>query len=209
MQKFVALGIFSALGLALALTSLSASAQIPALGATAAGQAPAAASVIPIDQQPSKEQLAKLFDAMRVRDQMKAMRTMVPSMVQQQIKEQSRQMSAGTKLSPDQQVRAEKIIARYTERAMDVYPPEEMIDDMTGIYQRHLSREDVEGMIAFFTSPAGQHLLDQQPVIMQEYMPVVMKRVTERSKTLTAEMMKEMAAATQSVKPAATKPANK
>ena len=35
-------------------------------------------------------------------------------------------------------------------------------------------------------SPAGQHLLDAQPKIAQEYMPLVMQRTQERTKTLTA-----------------------
>jgi hypothetical protein len=207
-REFVTLGIVAALGIGLALTGLPTNAQAPATPAEAA-QTPVAASVVSADQQPTKEQLAKLFDAMRVKQQIQSVQKVVPTMIQQQIKEQSRQMTAGANLTPEQQTRTEKIMGKYTEKAMSVYSPDEMIDDMTGIYQRHLSREDVDGMIAFFTSPAGQHLLDQQPVIMQEYMPLVMKRVAERSKTLTAEMMKEMAEVTQSAKPAKTKPANK
>ena len=207
-REFVTLGIVAALGIGLALTGLPTNAQAPATPAEAA-QTPAAASMVPADQQPTKEQLAKLFDAMRVKQQIQSVQKVVPTMIQQQIKEQSRQMTAGANLTPEQLTRTEKIMGKYTEKAMSVYSPDDMIDDMTGIYQRHLSREDVDGMIAFFTSPAGQHLLDQQPVIMQEYMPLVMKRVAERSKTLNAEMMKEMAEVTQSAKPAQTKPANK
>src|ERR1019366_5678346 len=193
-REFVTLGIVAALGIGLALTGLPTKAQAPATPAEAA-QTPAAASMVPADQQPTKEQLAKLFDAMRVKQQIQSVQKVVPTMIQQQIKEQSRQMTAGANLTPEQLTRTEKIMGKYTEKAMSVYSPDDMIDDMTGIYQRHLSREDVDGMIAFFTSPAGQHLLDQQPVIMQEYMPLVMKRVAERRKTLNAEMMKEMAEA--------------
>ena len=72
-------------------------------------------------------------------------------------------------------------------------PPDEMLADMTAIYQQHLSKDDVDGMIAFYNSPAGQHLLDAQPVIAQEYMPLVMSKVSERSQAMTKEMMKEMA----------------
>jgi hypothetical protein len=51
----------------------------------------------------------------------------------------------------------------------------------------------VDAFITFYSSPPGQHLLDSQPAIMQEYMPVAMKRVNERSNKLSAEMMKDIA----------------
>jgi len=180
--------------------------QTSASAAPAATQADQAAStVIPVDQQPTKEQLAKLFEVMRLKEQMQTMRKMMPAMVQQQIKDQTSAMEsslpAGTKLTPKQRADMESLISRYVEKAVNIYPVEEMIDDMSGLYQQHLSRDDVDGMIAFFSSPVGQHLLDQQPVIAKEYMPLVMKRVSERSQALTKEMMKELATMTEIAKP--------
>jgi hypothetical protein len=149
------------------------------------------------DQQPTAEQLAKLFDVMRIRGQMQSMPQIVPAMIQQQIKTTMGQteaaLSAGKKLTPEQQAAMEKVMNKYVGKAMDLYPPDEMVADMTVLYQQHLSRNDVDGMIAFYSSPAGQHLLDAQPVIAREYMPMVMSRVTERSKAMMKEMMKEMA----------------
>jgi hypothetical protein len=79
------------------------------------------------------------------------------------------------------------------QKAFSLYPVSEMLDDMSGLYQRHLTRSDVDAFIAFYASPAGQHLLDAQPAIMQEYMPLVISRMQERSKTLNEEFVKEMA----------------
>jgi hypothetical protein len=163
-----------------------------------AGQARGApVSAIPADQQATKEQLAKLFEVMRIRDQMQSMRQIVPAMIQQQIKETMSEteatLSAGKKLTPEQRAAMEKVMNKYVGKAMDLYPPDEMVADMTVLYQQHLSRDDVDGMIAFYSSPAGQHLLDAQPVIAKEYMPLVMSRVSERSKVMMKEMMKEMA----------------
>jgi len=61
----------------------------------------------------------------------------------------------------------------------------------------------VDGLIAFYSSPAGQHLLNAQPAIAQEYMPIVMGKVQERSVAMTKEMMKEMAEIAPAAKPAA------
>jgi hypothetical protein len=63
---------------------------------------------------------------------------------------------------------------------------------MSDIYQRYLSRTDVEAFIVFYSSQPGQDLLNMQPVIMKQYMPVVMKRTQERTKALTDEMIKDM-----------------
>jgi hypothetical protein len=183
--------------------------------ATTSSPDQAAAGTIPADQQPTKEQLAKLFDAMRVREQMQSMRQIVPGMISQQIRSAMKQTEAelptGTKLTPEQHQQMQDVMTKYVGRAMDLYPADEMMADMTTIYQQHLSKDDVDGLIVFYSSPAGQHLLDAQPVIAKEYMPMVMGKVTERSQAMTKEMMKEMAEivpARQAVsKPAAKAPA--
>jgi hypothetical protein len=169
--------------------------------------------LVPLDQQPTKEQLAKLFDAMRIREQMQSMRQIVPGMVAQQIQAAMKQTEAdlppGTKLTPEQREAMQKVMSKYVGKAMDLYPTDEMLADMTTIYQQHLSKDDVDGLITFYSSAAGQHLLDAQPVIAKEYMPMVMGKVTERSQAMTKEMMKEMAEIVPSTKPAAAKPAAK
>jgi len=193
--------------------ALAQSVQPTVQAGSAAQTEQAPAGVIPPDQQPTKEQLAKLFDAMRLREQMQSMRQIVPGMVQQQIKSAMQQtetnLPAGTTLTPEQREGMEKVMSKYVGKAMDLYPADEMQTDMIGIYQRHLSRDDVDGMIAFYSSPAGQHLLDAQPVIVQEYMPLVMAKVTERSQAMTKEMMKEMAEFAPAKQAAPTKPAAK
>ncbi len=98
-------------------------------------------------------------------------------MVESQMREQLKTRSAvagGAKITAEQRAAMEQISHKYLEKAMNIYSIDEMISDMTSIYQGYLSREDVDGMIAFYSSSAGQHLLDAQPKIAQEYMPLVM-----------------------------------
>lgn len=205
--------IAGAAGLAISACALGQSGTSAEQADTPAQAGSAAGATIPPDQQASKEQLAKLFDAMRLREQMQSMRQMVPGMVQQQIKAAMQQteadLPAGTKLTAEQRKGIENIMSKYVGKSMDLYPPEEMLTDMTVIYQRHLSKDDVDAMIAFYSSPAGQHLLNAQPRIAQEYMPMVMSKVTERSQAMTKEMMKEMAEIVPSAKQGAAKPAGK
>ena len=79
-------------------------------------------------------------------------------------------------------------------KAFQIYPAEEMLSDMKTVYQHHFTSDDIYGILTFYRSPAGQHLLEQQPSIMKEYMPLVMGRVQERSKKLSDDLVKEMSA---------------
>lgn len=48
--------------------------------------------------------------------------------------------------------------------------PDDLVEMLVPIYMKNLSTSDVEEMIRFYSSPAGQHFLDKQPVIMTESM---------------------------------------
>jgi len=152
--------------------------------------------VIPADRQASKEELDKLFTVMRIREQFENSMKALPSMLQQQVKVQARQVTANLpedqKPTAQQQADIDKLTQKYMDKAIHLYPVDEMLSDMSDIYQRYLSRTDVEAFIAFYSSQPGQDLLNMQPVIMKQYMPLVMKRTQERSKALTDEMIKDM-----------------
>jgi len=201
------------IGMGVALASWTVSAQAPE--AQQAGEsAPDAvtAQVIPPDQQPTQEQLAKLFEVMRVKEQLASVTKMMPALMQQQMQAQAKQMQKGhpemASMTEEQQQASAKVMSKYMGRVMNLYTPDEMTADMAAIYQKHLTQADVDGMIAFYSSPAGQHMLDVVPVIMKEFMPVVMQRINERIKPLTDEMTKEMAEISKSTPPA-DKPAQK
>ena len=53
-----------------------------------------------------------------------------------------------------------------------VTPIGEMLDAMVPIYQKHLSKGDLESILAFYSSPVGRKLLREQPAMMQESMEV-------------------------------------
>ncbi len=171
---------------------------------------PEAAAVIPADQQATKEQLTKLFEVMKVRDQMASVTKMMPTLVQQQMQEQMKQMMKDhpemATMSPEQQKAAGEVMNKFMGKVFDIYPVDEMLSDMASIYQRHLTSADVDGIIAFYTSPAGQHMVGMAPVIMQEYMPLVMSRMQERMKPLIDGMSKEMEAVAKPDTPSADKP---
>jgi uncharacterized protein len=193
---------------AIMMGSMIAAAQSAQPGAAQTGASPAASAatnLVPVDQQATKEQLTKLFEVMRLKEQMQSMHQLAPSMVKEQIA--SAEADARTELTPEQREGMQKVMNKYVGKAMDLYPTDEMLRDMGAIYQKHLSKQDVEGLIVFYSSPAGQHLMDAQPVIAQEIISVVTGKLTERSQAMIKEMMQEWAPFVPS-KPEPSKPAN-
>lgn len=169
-----------------------AAAQTPAPDATST---PAVAT-LPADQQATKEQIAKLFEVMRLRQQLATMQKMMPALIAKNIQEQEREtlekMPGGQKLTPEQQQKLAEVSHNMIEKAFDVYPADEMVADISTVYQRHISSSDADALIAFYGSPVGQRLLDAQPVIAQEYLPLVFAHAKERSQALAEEMTKEI-----------------
>jgi hypothetical protein len=50
--------------------------------------------------------------------------------------------------------------------------PQELVEMIVPIYKQHLTHDDIRGAIAFYESPAGQHLVANLPVIVQDSMTV-------------------------------------
>lgn len=205
--------IAAVVGLGTMFTPCAASAQ-NAVGPPATASATAATTppAIPVDQQPTKEQLAKLFETMRLRAQLQTYMKLIPEMVQKQVHAQFHETAEklGTEpLKPDQQAALDKMLAKYMEKATNIITVDELLEDVSTIYQHHVSRQDVDAMIAFYASPAGQHLLDAQPAIMQEYMPMIMKRTQERGKALSDALAADLAEFAKSQNPSAESPAAK
>lgn len=188
----------------------------PAVTGPKAPPSLAAAAVIPPDQQATPDQIRKFFEVAHLRQQMQMMMGMMPRMVEQsyqvELKHINEKLPAGQQLSPQEQASLNRIMQEYMRKAMGLYTVDQMIDDAVPIYQRHISRTDADAIIAFYSSPAGQHILEAQPVIMREYMPVAMSHVMNSSKTLTSQMTQDMENAVKtpgtSTSPA-TKPAAK
>jgi hypothetical protein len=80
-------------------------------------------------------------------------------------------------------------------------PLDEMVEAMVPIYQRHLTRSDIEEVIRFYSSPVGQKLLREQPQMIQEGMQAgaqieqqrmgqMMDKIRERTEKMAEEQEK-------------------
>ena len=165
-------------------------------------QSGGSALVIPADQQPTGGQIDRLFEVMRIKDQMAAMQKTMPVILQQQMKQQIDEMQKDhpelAQLTPAQQEASTRVIAKFMQQSMGLYSSDDMLADMKSIYQRHLTGNDAENLITFYNSTTGQHMLNMVPVIMQEFVPAAMQKMQGKMRPLIVEMSKELAQIRQS-----------
>ena len=67
-------------------------------------------------------------------------------------------------------------------------PMDEMMQAMVPAYQKHLTKGDIDNLVAFYSTPTGEKLLREMPAMMaeamQDMMPIMTKYVDNVKQTL-------------------------
>jgi hypothetical protein len=66
------------------------------------------------------------------------------------------------------------------------------MDTVIPIYQRHFTKQDMAASLAFYSSPAGQRILDEMPSVMQEAMQAGQQLASRKMDAMVARMDKQM-----------------
>jgi hypothetical protein len=157
-------------------------------------------NALPDEQQATKEQIEELLDVMRVEDQMNDMLGMLPAILEQQHAMSKSYEAQMATLTAAQKAQVDALNKKYQDKAEDIFSVSEMMEDLTKIYMKHLNSVDAESLITFYSSESAQHLLDAQPEILKEYIPLMTARIAQKSETLHAEHKKELDALLASFK---------
>lgn len=113
---------------------------------------------------PDKADVLKFLDLMHARTQMV-----------QVLDEMARQMRTGAiqgfkqkvpDATPEQLAKVEKMF----DGIFKSLPVDDMVNAVVPIYQKHLTKSDLEAITAFYSSPPGQKILKEMPAIMSEAM---------------------------------------
>lgn len=112
---------------------------------------------------------------------------MMKSMMQQSMKDQT--------VNAAQQ----KVLDKFQEKIVAIQKEELNWDKMEPmfleIYSNSLTQEDVNGMITFYKSPAGQSFINKMPIIMQQTMIAMQKMMVplmEKMKVVSQEFSEDM-----------------
>ncbi|HEY6249036.1 MAG TPA: DUF2059 domain-containing protein [Candidatus Angelobacter sp.] len=126
----------------------------------------AGAKPLPTDAA-SPEQLKKLFEVIGIQKQLQSIMTSMGANIEQM-------MPSAGQLSEKQKAEMSKLQAELFGKMMSPEFVDRYLDMMVPIYQLHFSKSDVEQITAFYSSPAGQKFVNEQPSIVQEVFPKVM-----------------------------------
>lgn len=143
--------------------------------------------------QPSDAQVDKLLEVMRARATVDAMLPQVAASQRQMVA----QMTAGQPLTPEQQAKLDRLLEKSMAsvgRAMSWDKLEPVYRD---IYRQTFTGEDMDAMIGFYSSPAGQKLLDKMPQLMQNTMAGVQKLLVPMLEEMQREIEAEVKAASK------------
>jgi hypothetical protein len=146
----------------------------------------------PANTVPSKDDVLRFLDLMQIRARMEQLMEGMKTGMKRGAEEGFKlKISAPT---PEQLAKLNAV----TDAVFKDFPIDEMIDATVPIYQKHLTKSDLDAIIGFYSSPVGQKLLKEQPAMMAEGMEAgqdIMLRklpdIEERLKTKVAQLAEE------------------
>jgi len=110
----------------------------------------------------SREQIMKLLDMLQVPESL----AMTLDAMKEQMKVGALQMFS-EKVAHPSPAQVQSVNAIVDEEFKKI-GMEDLIQDVVPIYQKHLTRSDVEAVIRFYSSPVGQKIRREQPAMARE-----------------------------------------
>lgn len=95
-----------------------------------------------------------------------------------------REALQGQQISPEEQKIIEKSMAEMQTSVREVLTWSKLEPAYIRIYQRSLTQEEVDGIVAFYKTPVGEAMINKMPVIIRNSM--------EEVQTMMAPMMQNM-----------------
>ena len=149
-------------------------------------------------QTPSDESLNRLIELQNLPAQL---RTAVPAATDFTNQEINRQINSNTRLSPEQRAALQRASEQYISGMnREVFQSEELLNQMREISRNAMrqtyTQEEVDAMIAFYHTPAGQSVLNKQGDLTKTMMPPMMRLISQRyeqvSQRLTPQFRREV-----------------
>ena len=136
----------------------------------------------------SKQDVQRYLDVMHSREMMAKMVDAMAKPMRQMIHEQF--LKDKDKLPPDFETRMNNML----DDMMKSFPWDEMIQSTVPVYQKHLTKGDIDAMIAFYSAPTGQKLIREMPAIMADAMQVMMPLMQKQLEAMQERMHRETTA---------------
>ncbi|WP_394779117.1 DUF2059 domain-containing protein [Undibacterium sp.] len=141
---------------------------------------------------PTKESIEKLLEVAHAGDVLDGMRPQVQAMTRQMMN----QAMQGTDVTPEEQ----KVLEDFKTKAVAIINEEltmgKMMSMYVEVYSASLTQEDVDSLIAFYQSPAGQIFVTKMPQIakailsqMPKQMAPMQQKMMQAAKDMQDQLM--------------------
>ena len=132
-------------------------------------------------QTPSDESLNRLIELQNLPAQL---RTAIPAATDFTNQEINRQINSNSRLSPEQRAALQRASEQYVSGMnREVFQSEELLNQMREIsrdaMRQTYTQEEVDAMIAFYHTPAGQSVLNKQGDLTKTMMPPMMRLISQ------------------------------
>lgn len=162
--------------------------RVTLVGDAAVGNAPAAPT--PATMADAQE----VFRVMRFDEMMKKImdgqkKAMLP-MIQQQMGQAMARI--GPNMSDEDKAALTAMQGKMMDQTLGVITSPEMRDAMAKIYSEVFSKEELNSLAGFYSTPGGQALVDKQPEVQQKMMGVMMPLIMKNQQGMQKEMAQFM-----------------
>ena len=131
---------------------------------------------------PSAASIDELFKVTKMESMVDGMYAQIDQMT----KSMSKQALGDIKLTPEQEKRAAAVSADVQKLMREEMGWQKLKLDFSRIYSESLSQDEIDGLIAFYKSAAGQAFTNKMPLIMQKSMAVTEAKMVELMPKMTA-----------------------
>lgn len=146
------------------------------------------------DNPPSDASIKQLLEVVQARKLAEAMTAQMGAMMKQAME----QATHGEQVPPRVQQDIEKRQAEMMAAAKEVLDWSKMEPVYIRVYQKSFTQEEVDGLIAFYKTPAGQALVNKMPTVMQnavketqQLMQPLVQRLQKMQQEVIAEVQAE------------------
>ncbi len=117
---------------------------------------------------PTREDILKLFDLLQITKTMDAVINATKQQSMEMAEQMVREKMPDATLEQKKQFR--EMMDEVMRQALGPAAINEMLEATIPVYQRHLTKADLDAMVTFYSSPVGQKILHEQPAMVQESM---------------------------------------
>ena len=137
---------------------------------------------------PSAESIDRLLKLTEAEKNLEAAQEYSEKMMQEMVREQN----ARRMLSPDVQNKMRETMQKSAQAMREEMGWAQMKPLMARIYAESFTQEELDGLIAFYDSPAGRAFVKKMPMVMEKSMMLMQERIGPMMQRMEARMREVM-----------------